>query len=281
MNHFIAQQILFFLIFFSISYTQNAISIDINGGVEFVVLDPIGRREGMDPIANQRFREINNSYGEFSVDSEDPDVDAPEPYNEFMADKGIDGLYRLTLFGTKPARYRLFIVVRSKEKAQGFDMFGLIDSNQVRVLEFTYSNDSTVSFVVKKLITATDLREDLRNCFKLGFLGGRSLFRELVEKVEHIEKRLERKDSSKAFEELEKLAKELKKVRDETEKHEGRKRKPSRFITKEAYDILNEDVTILMSSLPPRKHDKEDDDKEDRRKNEDRGDKKKSDLDKR
>jgi hypothetical protein len=125
------------------------------------------------------------------------------------------------------------------------------------------------------------LREDLRNCFKLGFLGGRSLFRELVEKVEHIEKRLERKDSSKAFEELEKLAKELKKVRDETEKHEGRKRKPSRFITKEAYDILNEDVTILMSSLPPRKHDKEDDDKEDRRKNEDRGDKKKSDLDKR
>lgn len=276
MKPFITLPIFFLLVVFDISFAQYEVSISVNGGIEFVIVDPLGRREGIDPMANQRYREINNSYGEFSVDSEDPDIDPPEPANEFETHDPVDGLYRLTMYGTKAARYRLFVISRSQDKGEGLDTYGLIDSNQVRVLEFNYSGDSTKPFVVRKLITATNLREDLGNCLRLKLLG-RSLYKELLERVEHIEKRLDRKDSSKAFEELEKLAMELKKLRNETEKHEGTKRKPNRFVTKEAFDILNEDIAILMSSLPPRKYDKQDDDKKGRRKNDDRGDKNKSD----
>ncbi|HLA68386.1 MAG TPA: hypothetical protein VJN65_01690 [Bacteroidota bacterium] len=272
MQSFITLPVFLLSIAFYISPVLNEVSVSVNGGIEFVLVDPLGRREGIDPITNQRYREINNSYGEFSVDSEDPDVDPPEPINEFMTHEPSDGLYRLTLYGTKVARYRLFITVFSQDKGQGIDTYGLIDSNQVRVLEFNYSSDSTMPFVVKKLVTATGLREDLSNCFKLGFLGGRPLYRELSQKVNRIDKRFEKKDSSGAHKELERLAKELKKVWEETERHEKRKRTPSRFVTTEAYQILNEDITILMSSFSPRKHHKGDDDKKDRRNNDQRGD---------
>ena len=258
---------------------QNGISIRVGGSVEYVVTDPQQRREGVDPIANQLYREINSSYGEFSVDSEDPDVDPPEPVNEFMTHDPVDGFYRLTLFGTKLARYRFSIVVDAQNKGKSSVTFGTIDINQVRFMEFDYSSDSSKPFVLKKLITGTNLREDLNNCQKLGFLGGRSLFKELLEKAEHIENRLERSDSSKAYEEVEKFAKKLKKVRDETEKLEGKKPKSNRFITREAFDILSEDVAILMSSLSPRKHHKKDDNRRDKQEDDDRGNRKKSDRD--
>ena len=231
---------------------QNGISIGAGGGVEYVITDPLQRRAGINPIVNQRYREINNSYGVYSVDSEDPDVDPPEPVNEFMTHDPVNGVYHLTLYGTKLARYRLSILVDAQNKGKAVVLFGMIDSNQVRKLEFEYSSDSAAPFLVRKITISGTLKEDLMNCYKLKLLGNQSVYKEFSNKTAKIERQFGNGDSAKAHDELEKLVKELKKLREETEKHEERRQKPNRFITREAYEILSDDIAILMSSFPRR-----------------------------
>ncbi len=256
MKHFFV--VLFLLLFLvsNLTFSQSSIDIGVHGPVDYVLIDPLGKREGINPLIKQRYREINGSYGVFSLDSEDSDEPAPEPVNEFYARNPVEGFYRLTLYGVELYRYRLFLSVDAQGKGKGIETHGTIDSGQTRVFEFHYSRDSSAPLIVKRYITGSTLREDLASCFKLGYLGDHALYKHLSERVEHIEKRLERQDSSKAADELEKLNKELKKELEEVGRGKGKTRK--RFVTQEAYEMLKDDIDILLSSLPKGKRGKED-----------------------
>ena len=268
------------------SQSQGYLQMDIMGPIHYVVTDSMGRRTGFDPRIDGDYSEIPNmGYGLSGADSHDPDT---EPLNfwEFgfntnVKDPTFHEQFTVTVIGIHRGVFS-GIVGWSVDPGKGGSakIQGLVDSNQTSSFTFSISMDTSRVFEYSKVVAASSLRQDLDNSYDLNLLGNRSLYKKWGQQVERIENQLERKDPSKAYEELERFAKELKNVREETEKHEERKRKPNQFVTSEAFDILSEDVAILMSPLSPRKHHKEDDDRRDRQKDDGGGDKKKSDHDK-
>jgi len=234
------------------------IIVHVSSHVEYVITDSRGRRTGFDPVLDRSYSEINNSYGVSSIDSEDPNMEPPEPVNEFMSNDPVDGTYHLKLFGTKLAGYRLVTgISRGPGDGKTFEFIGVIDSNGVQEYEFNYSSIPGVPFQATKSTNGNILRQDFENCYRLKLLGNKSVYKELSNRISQIERRFGQGDSSKAYEELKRLGRQLKKVKEETEKHEQRKQKSDRFITKEACDILAEDITILESSFSSHwRHDK-------------------------
>lgn len=228
------------------------ITIRVNGGIEYVIQDPSGLRAGINPFLGQRYVEINDSYGVHSIDSEDPNIDPPEPVNEFETFEPVDGSYEITLFGTKPSAFTLYVLLarsmmRGDRKA--FDIVGVIDSGNTLKYEIEYSSTTQALFHVSKTVRSGTLRQDFENCYKLNLLGQHPLYQQLDARIRNYERHLERGDSSKAGDELVKFDKELDRIRNETIKHEqrpGRKDKPPLFLTEDAYTILKEDVAVLL-----------------------------------
>jgi len=233
----------------------SSITVTLSGGMEFVITDSLGRRAGYDPMKRQRYDEINESYGVFSIDSENPEVESPEPVKEFMTHTPIDGRYRLTLFGTKSCRYTLSITLsRGIQDGAEFDFDGVADSNTVQQYEFRYSAVPKTRMTANKIVQPVTLRKDLDQCYTLLLLGGKELHKDLTHRLDKFEKYLAHKDSSKAREELEDFKDKIEDVRKQTVKKEQKKeRREKEFLTKDTYQILQEDVDALLKQLPQRR----------------------------
>jgi hypothetical protein len=225
-------------------------------------MDAMGRRSGFDPLANRKYIEINESYGESSVDSEDPNVEPPEPVMEFMTSRPVDGAYELELYGTKLSPFTLSVTVgRSMgDRGKRFVFSGLIDKGNVVNYKFTYSSALNVPLSASKSVGLSTLRQDLDNCYKLKLFGGKELYRDLNQRVGTFERYLSKKDSLKARHELEKFGETLEREYKRTTKgHDGKPKDKKRFVTEDAYRILNEDVDGLLDLLPKeRKKNRED-----------------------
>jgi len=207
-------------------------------------------------------------YGYAGVDSHDPDVE-PISYWEFGFNSHVvNPQYReefeVMIIGTGKGTYSGGCYWSVAGEGGKDEFKGMIDSNQTVSFYFIISMDSTDLFSYTKLVPPATLRQDLENAYKLKLLGNRPFYVKLRRDVGRIERYLDRKDSSRAYRELEGLRKELTRALKETEDEKGRKRRPKRFITPEAFDTLNEDTTVLLNSLTPKKRHKRDDDRDDR-----------------
>ncbi|MBM4162466.1 MAG: hypothetical protein FJ217_15365 [Ignavibacteria bacterium] len=229
-----------------------SITVAASGGVEFLIQDSLGRRSGYDPRTAKRYDEINQSYGVFSIDSENPSVPAPEPVKEFMTYAPVDGNYTVTVFGTRSSPYRLSMTLsRGIRDGADYDFGGVVDSNIVVQYQFRYTSVPHEPMSAFKVVRLQTLREDLRTCYTLKFVGEKELYNDLTRRLDKLDKYLSDKDSSKARHELEKFQEKIDQVRKETVKTEQKKAKPPKhFISKDAYDILTEDVTLLLKQLP-------------------------------
>lgn len=239
----------------------HSVTVRVNGAVEFVIKDPLGKRSGFDPKLNQRYDEINESYGVFSIDSEDPNVEPPESVNEFMTQNPVDGKYSLSLYGTKPSEYRLSIVIsRALDEGADFIFKGVMDSAATVQYEFEYSSVSGTPFTATKVVSSSTLRQDLDNSFKLNLLGGREFYKELNHRLDKFEKELTKKDSSKARHELEKFWKNIDEVfQKEKKKEKNEEKEDKKFVTDDAYQIFQEDVQALLNQLPLKEKGEKDD----------------------
>lgn len=162
------------------------LTVGVDGGVEFVITNPFNQKSGFDPKINKRYDEINDSYGAFSVDSEDPNVEAPESVKEFMTSEPIDGNYRLSLYGTKLSKFTLFIVlarsIRTGDR-KAFEFKGVIDSGATLQYQFEYNSTPNVPFIAKKVVEGSTLLQDIYNCFKLGLIKNQGLYTSLKQKA--------------------------------------------------------------------------------------------------
>ena len=248
MRHLSLIQLLLLLLSIEVSRGQDdkltTITVRIDGDIEFVISDPAGNRSGFNLFDKVNYVEINDSYGVMSIDSEDPDVEAPPSVNEFTTDEPLEGRYSLTLFGTRPTKYRLSIVMIRTLSDGGVSVFhGLIDSGQTQEYSFEYTPEVGKEYLASRLIESSSLRQDLENCYKLTLLGTKPLFIDLDHRVSKYEEYIEKDESAKARHELEKLDKKLDEVYEKTSK--GNSADPNHFIKEDAYRILKEDVKSL------------------------------------
>lgn len=218
------------------------LEIHAGGDIEFVLVDPSGRREGVNPITGERFRGINNSYGVFSIDSEDPDIDAPPSVIEYINSHSIPGTYSFTVFGRERSTFQFsFLVAWEWAQSSTLAFEGVIDSLQST--EFILSIEpSSRMLEVHRGVTASTLRQDLDNCYKLDLIEGEPLYADLSRRVDKYEL-LSESDTAKARGELEKLEKKLEEV---WEKSKGPSRDPNHVLKDLAYRILTEDVRELL-----------------------------------
>jgi len=144
-------------------------------------------------------------------------------------------------FGTESTTIQPF---RTKTK-------GLTQKDSVVEYRFDYRSQPGTPIKFERVVRSNTLRQDLAAAYKLKLLGDQKLFDDWNKEIDKFERDLARKDSAKARQELDKFGKEVDKLRAETIKHEEKKvPKPSRFITQDAYQILREDIDILLKQLP-------------------------------
>jgi len=232
--------------------------------IHFVVTDPKGRVTGCDPRGNQAEEIVNgipnSNYSFDTVGDLAPVTDSTVTEDvsllfEFgpIADRD-SGIYHLTAIGRIPGVYTISTLFELR-KPRGYystdsTVKGVIDANQS--VSYTFRlGDVTRSAFPAKSVNVNALQQDLMNCFKLRLLGESELHRDLTRRLDKLDKYLSDKDSSKARHELEKFQEKIDQVRKETVKTEQKKAKPPKhFISKDAYDILTEDVTLLLKQLP-------------------------------
>lgn len=238
--------ILCMLLLYSCMSAQNqemTVELGVKGEIQFILTDPMGRREGIDPRSGARYREINNSYGVYSVDSEDPDFPAPPPIIEFISYSPIPGEYGLTLYGVGRSRYEIdgFLMVRPLRLT--FSTRGVIDSLQSAEYRFHLDTTGRKPWF-KKIVGVHSLRQDLDNCYKLELLGARPLYIDFSHRVAKYEEAAG-KGASRAKHELEKFKKKLDEVYEKTKRATKEK---NHFVTDLAYRILKEDIEVLLKA---------------------------------
>lgn len=235
------------------------VQMDFEGPVQLVVTDSQGNRCGYNPITNTNYNEIPYAgYGFGSVGNT-----KEFGFNTALMDTSFSTTYAIRVIGTGPGTFIGDGGGRQTWSGKGgdFHVVGVVDSNQAVIYRFSYSTDSTITPTLTKVVTPRILRQDFRDCFKLKRLGDREFYREASLQLDIFERHLDRRDSLEARRELENLRKRLQKVYADTlgsvyEQGKGHEssgkfeRRHRDFVTQEAYQILSEDISLMLERLP-------------------------------
>ncbi|MFA6092244.1 MAG: hypothetical protein WCU88_01670 [Elusimicrobiota bacterium] len=146
--------------------------------VHFVLMDPQGRRLGMNPIGGRQFDEIPGAEGGYGTDSIGDDMTG-EPGNEragCTVSPVIQGTYTITLYGTANTRFSLGLLARN---AAGQDVGpgpqqlieGIITAGTTYQFILPYDPISSVPMPVIKQVDFETLRQELMASFNLRQLG--------------------------------------------------------------------------------------------------------------
>jgi hypothetical protein len=236
------------------------IQMDFEGPVEYVVTDSQGKRCGHDPINNAYYDEI--PYAGYGLAGEDLMTAWEFVFHTALKDTSFSTTYTIQLFGTGLGIFTGDGGARQTWSGKGLDIhtIGVIDKNQTLEYKFSYSTDSTITPTFWKVVTPQIIEQDFNDCFKLKLLGDRGFYRELRNQLDDFDRYIEHRDSVEAGRELEGFWDRLKKVYADTletshgKGHEkGRTGKFERgykdFVKQEAYQILSEDVSLMMQQL--------------------------------
>ena len=236
--------------------------------IHYVITDPLGRRTGCDPrgaadrLLGRYIEEIPganysvNAIGDAPVDNQPLESDISHEFVYTIRSPENDGNYAIECIGINTGRYGLSTLFSPHEEAhmKSFDttLVGLIDQDSVVTYRFEFRGSAGVFVPPVKQVSFSVLRNDIRIAFTLDLLGDEHLRDKLLSGVDKCEKRLGKKkeDSADVRRDLEKLADDLSKERQETAKHEERKQKEKRFISKDAFEILTQDVALLLKQFP-------------------------------
>ncbi|MBM4170060.1 MAG: hypothetical protein FJ215_13025 [Ignavibacteria bacterium] len=233
------------------------VTISANGYLKMLVVDPIGRKIGYEPSSGKYYSDIPGvSIGAASIGLVSEEGPEDDPYEKDPIDvvfESIPGRHAITLYGTKLTSYDVNVIARHKGGGPTTNVAsgGFIDSGMVFNFFFLYDPSSRAETALSKNVTVQDLRQQISAVHRLNLLGDKKLFDDWNKELDKIERDLSRKDSAKARQELDKFGKEVDKLRKETIKHEEKKvPKPSKFITQDAYQVIREDIDILLNQLP-------------------------------
>ncbi|MGO9481258.1 MAG: hypothetical protein ACLP05_05700 [Candidatus Kryptoniota bacterium] len=249
---------LFLLLVANVSAQMRAYAdVVVQGPVELLVTDSQGNRSGHDAIAKTYYHQIPYAfYGQGSNG-------APEfGFKTILWDTLFTTTYTIQVFGTGSGTFVGDALARqtyNPAKGGQFHVVGVIDKNQTVDYRFFYSTDSTVTPTFTKVVTSRILRQDLDDCFKLESLGKEGFYKDLLNQADDIVNDIAHKDYVEAGKDLRGVQDELADVYNETFKDNPNKNRVmlgkfekdhDKFITQDAYQILNEDVSLLLQQLP-------------------------------
>jgi hypothetical protein len=250
---------------------QGTLQINSDISVHFVVIDPQGRKTGVDPRGVRKpwigraISEIPGANYSTSGVGDNPTINQLEQSDnshEFLyglRSPENDGVYQIECIGWKPVRYSLYVDVTPDDTSsmQPFRAIkrGLIDKNEVVKYTFEYYGRPEATVRFEELVTETTLRQDLDNSYKLKLLGDKGFYGELLNILDNYEKHLSKKNASDATKELQKFQGKM------TEEYkDGTRSRDKRFVTADALQILSYDVKYLIDHLLEKsKHGREDD----------------------
>ncbi|MBI3587146.1 MAG: hypothetical protein HY088_08460 [Ignavibacteriales bacterium] len=273
MKHKNLDKIIFLLIPFVLIFGQSqgyaqmrSLDVYANGNVRLLIVDPTGKRLGYDPHTNSYYTEIPNAdIGAAGIDivtgdGGEEDSSQANPI-EAMIDRPENGEYNIFVLGTETKFF--YINVRARHITKPITNTGgggIIDSASIIAFRLNYDFNDRSKTTLKKEVSPITLRQDIAASYKLNLLGGQKFFKELNKNLDKVEKELSKKDSVEAREKLVEFWKEIEEVRKEMveEGEKDKDEKKEKFITEDAYKILKEDVTLLLTKLPQRKNHKDD-----------------------
>jgi len=233
----------------------NKLTFILSGPAEFLVVDPQGRREGIDSMLNYRsaFDEIPESYyGTGGVDSENPDLPGMVT-TECEIGAAHPGTYHVRVTGTSAGTYRLDVYA-SNPQASGAQVsfFGVVTRHRTEAFRIDVDADTAGLLKFERVMTMQSLRQDIRDLFAAGLLGPERFYRELIQKVRAMERRLSRGDSDKVSPMLRELRKKIERDYQEglRQGHPGKRNRKGPAVSEDAFRILMKDIDLLMERLP-------------------------------
>ncbi len=125
---------------------QSFLHIYFASPVEFVIIDPQGRRLGINPQSGQTFREISTGrYSHESIGNPDPLVPIPtnEERKEVYINNPIDGEYRIEAYGTNDGSFTLSVDAVAGGGTYHDLLSGNIKSGEIRTYFFRLRGGST------------------------------------------------------------------------------------------------------------------------------------------
>lgn len=247
-----------------LAYSQSDGSINIVSTIvaQFIVTDPLGRRTGVDPrggsnpLGGVRIRQIPGAAYSIGLVGDSPDdtsanirdEDVSFEFNYFIKASENDGVYKIETIGTEKGIYTIYIHVFpfSKSSIQPYSVTvsGIIDSMQTNVYEIDYHSARGTPIGFRKLVSTGTLRQDILVSFAKNWLGDRSFYEDLNQRLDLFESLLSQRNSVRAQNVLQGLRMNLD---DASQQSSG-----TIFITHDAYEILSRDVTTLLNQLPPK-----------------------------
>ena len=232
----------------------NKLTLILSGPAEFLVVDPQGRREGIDSTLNygNAFDEISESYyGTGGVDSENPDLPG-RVTTECEIGAAAPGAYRVQVTGTSAGMYRLDIYASNPASAGAQVSFvGVVTRHRTQTLRIDIDADTAGMLAVERVTTMQSLRRDIEDLYAAGLLGPERYVRELIKKVHAMERRISRGDSGKVYPELRKLRDAIERDYQKTlkEKHSGKRNRKVLVVSEDAFRILVKDIELIVGQV--------------------------------
>ena len=226
-------------------------NIWVPDNVQVVIVDSLGRCVGYDPAT----RQVRKEYPDCGYSLEgvgDSDVEPGQQTNDqeynLWIDEHLVGVYTVRILGVSGSRYSLRITQGIKRRLiiqrESYIRPG---TQQDFRLDITRENRGSL----QRSPHPKSLSEDLQAVFEAGALGDKRFYDQLKKDATQYERQLSKGDSLKARKELEQFEQKIDQEyrRDSRNESTGRGNE-KRFIKKDAYQLLKEDVTTLLEQLP-------------------------------
>lgn len=134
---------------------ERQLDITAKSPVEMIILDPLGRRSGMDPRTGQEYNEIPNAiYYRNKIESDIFPVDTAsilddEPVKTFYMVGPMEGEYKVIVFGTGDGDYSIDVNATDSQNKDGLhSVSGLAVLGKADTYSVSYSSNTGVTSVV-------------------------------------------------------------------------------------------------------------------------------------
>lgn len=196
--------------------------------VEFIIIDPKGRRLGFDPRTNEYSVELVGAYDRpWFWNSEtdkaelvsDPDVteksgkaERPESYTTFAEFSLVPGEYTVEVVGMGLTQFSLGILMSrgNAEESVTFHTGGLIDREMGIKYRFTYNADAKNPVGnFEKIVTTSGLKQELALFQKNGWISRKDVAKSLMEMIAAAENSMSKGNNLEAREQLQAFIEEI------------------------------------------------------------------------
>jgi len=224
---------IFFLLFvgrITLIFAGDGCQINSDKNVHYVIIDPLGRKTGFDPITNKWYEEIPGAnYGSSGVNE-----NYSHEFGTSADNPPIEGLYQIKVIGVTHGKYSIGIYFLRGHKHITTNIEGVTDSSSVSYCQFTYNSNPDSAIKLERIVNScSDIRQDLDLCYKIGWITNKDIYNSLSKKIDNAEKQADKGKSKTATNNLNAFINEVDAQRD---KH----------ITKDAAVILVEDAEALI-----------------------------------